>query len=177
MSPALSTTLRARVEELFEDHLDAVFNVAYRVVWSRDDAEDIVQATFLKAATRLGQLRADDRVRPWLLQIAYREGLGVLRGRRDVPTDPADLPEIASSETGPADRVLAAELVSILEEAFLQMRADERSAVVLRDIERLPMAEVARVLDIGQSAAKMRVHRGRLALRELVANNGIKVGP
>ena len=89
------------VEELFVIHVDAVFNVAYRVVWSRPDAEDVVQATFIKAFTRLDQLRDRARIRPWLLQVAYREAITVIRRRRDVPVDPAKLPEQARHRSRP----------------------------------------------------------------------------
>ncbi|MDH4278980.1 MAG: sigma-70 family RNA polymerase sigma factor [Acidimicrobiia bacterium] len=153
------------VEELFVIHVDAVFNVAYRVVWSRPDAEDVVQATFIKAFTRLDQLKDRDRIRPWLLQVAYREAITVIRRRRDVPVDPAEFPERRATGPGPDDVAVAADVASALGRALASLSEGERMAVVLRDVEQLPMREVATVMGIGRSAAKMRVHRGRQALR------------
>ncbi len=157
--------LRKRVEALFVAHVEAVFNVAYRVLWNRADAEDVVQATFLKAFTRLDQLRDSSRVRPWLLQVAYREAITVVRRRRETPTDPEALPESAATALGPEDTSVLSELAAELSKALQSLDADERMAVVLRDVEQLPMREVAEVLGIGLSAAKMRVHRGRQSLR------------
>lgn len=153
------------VEELFVAHVDAVFNVAYRIVWNRSDAEDVVQATFIKAFTRLDQLRDRDRVRPWLLQVAYREAITAIRRRRDVPVDPAELPDLRSTEPGPDERAVAADVAAALGRALASLDEGERMAIVLRDVEQLPMREVAAVMGIGHSAAKMRVHRGRQALR------------
>ncbi len=163
----------AWVEELFRAHIDSVFNVAYRVLWSRADAEDVVQASFLKAFGRLHQLEDPSRVRPWLLQIAYREAITVLRRRRDVPTDPASIPEQASTHPAPDDIAISNEIAGLISSALSKLDPNERMAVVLRDIERLPMSEVADVLEIGLSAAKMRVHRGRQSLRVLLENQDV----
>lgn len=157
------------VESLFRVHVDAVYNVAYRVVWSRADAEDIVQRTFVKALTRLDQVRDAGRVRPWLLQVAYREAITVTRQRRDVPTDPAALPDSPVLGCCPAEAAVAADQATVVHRALGRMAPDERLAVVLRDVEELPMGDVAEVLGVGLSAAKMRVHRGRASLRTLLS--------
>lgn len=162
------------LEALFVEHVVAVFNVAFRVVWSQADAEDVVQHTFLKAVTRLDQLCDTGRVRPWLLQVAYRESISVLRARREVPMDPERMPEGATNAAGPADSTVAHDVTRILNTALGRMDPDERLAVILRDVERLSMREVAEVLGVGLSAAKMRVHRGRASLRVLVASEGVR---
>ena len=159
-------SLIARLEGIFTEHLDAVFNVAYRTVWNRADAEDVVQATFLKVATRLDHLDDVDRERPWLLQIAYREAIAVIRRRRDLPTPPDAIPEVAAPEAGPEEVAAASEMAQIITAALAALQPEQRTAVVLRDVEDLPMRDVAKVLDIGLSTAKMRVHRGRAALRK-----------
>lgn len=154
-----------RAELLFRSHVDGVYNVAFRVVWNAADAEDVVQATFVKAILRGDQLRDQSRERRWILQIAYREALTVVRRRREVPVDPVMVPELVCDRPGPAAVALAAEDARAVTLALAGLNTDERAAVVLRDIEGLPMNEVAEVLGVGLSAAKMRVHRGRAALR------------
>lgn len=154
-----------QIEDVFEANVDAVFNVAQRLLWNRSDAEDVVQMTFLKALTRMDQLRESERVRPWLLQIAYRDAITLLRRRRDRPTDPVLLPEQASDESGPSDVAIASDMARIVTNALDQLDESERMAVTLRDVEDLPMRDVASIMGIGVSAAKMRVHRGRAALR------------
>lgn len=161
------------MELLFTQNVDAVFNVAYRVLWRRADAEDVVQQTFLKVLLRLDQLQDSARVRPWLLQIAYREAISVLRSRRDLPTDPTKLPETEEPGAGPADLVVLSDVARTVQGALDAMDPDERLAVVLRDVEQLPMRDVAEVLGIGLSAAKMRVHRGRASLRLAMSGKGV----
>ena len=163
-----------RVELLFVENVDAVFNVASRVVWNRIDAEDVVQRTFVKALSRLDQLNDPARARPWLLQIAYREAIAVIRSRREVPTDPGAMPDSAAAALGPADFAVASNVARIVHGALQSMDMDERLAVVLRDVEQLPMKSVAEVLDVGLSAAKMRVHRGRASLRVLLSTESVR---
>lgn len=161
------TTVEGRLErivELFELHADSVFHVAWRIVWSVPDAEDVTQTTFVRAFTRLDQLRDAGRARPWLLQIAYHSALEVLRRRRDVPTDPSELPDrpTAHDTEQIADRRAT---LTLLQEAVDQLPGTLRLAFVLRDIEGLSMIEVAETLGVGESAAKMRVARAREQLR------------
>ncbi len=158
-----------RIVELFETNANAVYNVAYRIVWNRADAEDVVQATFVQVFLKLHQLQDQTKVRGWLLQIAYRQSLTVIRRRRDQPTDPADLPDRATSHDATAAPVLQSELTRTIRAAIDQLPQNLRLALVLRDVEALPMAEVATVLDIGPSAAKMRVARARQQLRTELA--------
>lgn len=167
-------SLHVRIEALFRAHVDAVYNVAYRVLWNASDAEDVVQAAFVKAFTRLDQLEDQAKTRPWLLQIAYREAITIVRRRRDVPTDPTEMPETTSDDHGPDEQAIARTVADQISQALAQLPEDERMAVVLRDVEELPMREVAEVLEIGLSAAKMRVHRGRAELRRLLSSAEVR---
>ena len=133
----------------------------------------MVQRTFLKAVTRLDQLRDPGRVRPWLLQVAYREAISVIRSRREIPTAPAELPDALALDSCPLEAAVAADLAAIVRRALERMNEDERLAVVLRDVEQLPMGDVAAVLGIGLSAAKMRVHRGRGSLRHVLSTKEV----
>ncbi len=168
-----SRSLTAWIEELFVAHVEGVYNVAYRVVWNTSDADDVVQATFVKAFSRIGQLTDTGKVRSWLLQVAYREAITIVRRRRDVPMDPADIPPERCGLPGPAETAVASAVAAEISSALQRLEPDERLAVVLRDIEGLPMREVAEVVGIGLSAAKMRVHRGRQSLRTMLEKSEI----
>jgi RNA polymerase sigma-70 factor (ECF subfamily) len=150
---------------LFEQNADAVYNVAFRITWSAADAEDVVQETFVKAFVKRSELRDQARVRPWLLSIAYRQALAVLRARREAPVDPVGLDGPAADGEGLDPVVLRAERAALVRQAIDRLSDDLRAAVVLRDAEGLPLREVADVLGIGLSAAKMRVARAREQLR------------
>ena len=160
------------LEKLFHEHIRAVYNVAFRVLFNRADAEDIVQQTFIKAYQKLSTLRKIESARAWLLQIAYRDSISLIRKNREVSIDPNTIaePQEALSDD-PAEAILSNELAGQIEATLAEMKPDERIAVVLRDIEGLPMNQVANVLNINLSAAKMRVHRGRQFLRVALERN------
>ena len=128
-----------------------------------------MQNTFVKAVLHREQLSEPGKARSWVLGIAYREALMVLRGRRDTPTDPSRLPELVSLLPDPAEQAIRGELALLLHEAIGALPESLRVAFVLRDVEELPMVEVASVLEIGESAAKMRVARARESLRVTLA--------
>jgi len=165
----LTPAERSWLIELFKRTVDGAYNVAYRLVWNHADALDVVQSAFVSAARHRHQLRDPQRARSWLLGIAYREALMVLRSRRDVPTDPVDLPEPVLVEVDPAESAIRSELARLLDCAIRDLPDLLRAAFVLRDVEELPMNEVAHVLEIGESAAKMRVARARESLRITLA--------
>ncbi len=154
----------AELVALFRAHVDGVYTVAFRIVWNRADADDVTQITFLKAIQHLDTLRDPSLARPWLYRIAYREAIAVLRRRRETPVDPTELPERVDPAT-PETVAEAHHLAAAIDEAMATLPVLLRAAFVLRDVEELSMAEVAETLGIGNSAAKMRVHRARDQLR------------
>jgi RNA polymerase sigma-70 factor (ECF subfamily) len=159
------------ITQLFEANVGAAFNVAYRITWSRADALDVVQDAFIKAMRRADQLREPAKERSWLLAITYREALSMLRSRRDVATDPSDFDGLSGRAEDPADVVARHELAALIDAAIMRLAEPLRTAFVLRDVEELPIADVAEILGIGLSASKMRVARAREQLR--VALEGV----
>jgi RNA polymerase sigma-70 factor (ECF subfamily) len=151
--------------DLFECNADAVFNLAYRVTSNTADAEDVVQESFVRAFLRREDLRDRTRARPWLLSIAFRQSLMLLRARRDVPTDPVSLESRADQGTDPVDAALRKERAVLVRQAIGRLTDDLRAAVVLRDVEGLQLRDVAEILGIGLSATKMRIARAREQLR------------
>jgi RNA polymerase sigma-70 factor (ECF subfamily) len=151
--------------DLFESHADAVFNVAYRVTWNTADAEDVVQESFVRAFVRQQDLLHRDRARPWLLAIAYRQSLMLLRTRRGAPAERASFEQRAGGGPDPLDDVVRHEQRVLVRQALGRLPEGLRSAITLRDAEGLQLHEVAEILDIGLSATKMRVARAREQLR------------
>lgn len=149
---------------MLESNLDAAFNVAYRVTWNRADAQDVVQESFIKALVRMDQLREPARARSWLLAITYREALMALRLRRDTSSI-IDFDSLAGPSQDPADALALNELSREINAAIQRLPLLLRTAFVLRDVEEIPMSEVAHILGVSLSASKMRVSRAREQLR------------
>ncbi len=152
--------------ELFEEFADATYTLGYRILGDRHLAEDVVQETFIKVIKALPSYRGDGSIAGWIYRIGYREAIAISRRRRDEVTDPdsatfANLPAPESVEAS----VITMDLVARLDRAMLELSEPVRAAFTLRDIQGLSTKEVAQVLDVSESAVKMRLARAREALR------------
>ena len=160
------TTAGLSVATLFDEFADGVYTLGFRILRDRYLAEDVVQDTFIKVMRSLHTYRGEGPIAAWLYRIGYREAIATTRRRRDTPIDPEDMLRQGDRPTaGVEDTVLAKELALRLDTAINQLSEPLRATFALRDIERLSTADVARVLDISQSAVKMRLARAREALR------------
>jgi RNA polymerase sigma-70 factor (ECF subfamily) len=153
------------VRGLFEAHADGVYTLGFRMLGDYHAAEDLVQETFVTVLRRLGTFRGEGSLAGWLYRIAYRNAIALIRKRRDLPSDPAELPEVVDVGASVEDRVLVGELSAALDRAVARLDPDQRAAFVLRDVEGLSTAETAAALDVTVSAVKMRLSRARHFLR------------
>ena len=172
MSESIGTevTPRAHFEREALVHLDALYGFALKLARARDEAEDLVSDTMLRAFERWEQYRLGTNIRAWLFTILYH--LFVSRKRR------IDAREVRESDTDagrPArDAVGEADPEGTFYDSFLDdeiVRAidalpDEyRTAVVLSDIQELRYAEIAQILGIPEGTVKSRLFRGRRLLQ------------
>ncbi len=169
---AVPAEARISVAGLFEDLADGVYTLAFRLLWDRHLAEDVVQETFLAALRNLASYRGEGPIAAWLYRIAYRRAIAALRKRREVPTEPAEILLRAeqASPLAPSveQQVITRELMQQLERAIDALPNPLRATFVLRDIEGLSTKEVAASLGIGASAVKMRLTRARKQLRVML---------
>ena len=135
--------------------------VCYRLLDDARDVDEAVQDTFVQAWRNLERFRGDAAPYTWLYRIAVNEAL-MRRRRKTLPT--TELQETTIS--GGEDAYAAADARAFLVERLRALPVEYQTAVVLRDIEGLSNEEVARVLEISLAAAKSRIHRGRMQLRE-----------
>jgi RNA polymerase sigma-70 factor, ECF subfamily len=162
--------------ELVKQYDRRVFRMAKQITQNDEDAEDVLQETFLKAYSHLDDFQGNSRFYTWLVRIAVNEALMKLRKRRSdrmVPLDdPIDtgedeLPrEVAVWDENPEEKYSREELGEILEEAVQSLKPAYRTVFVLRDIEELSIEDTAEALGLSISAVKSRLLRARLQLRE-----------
>jgi RNA polymerase sigma-70 factor (ECF subfamily) len=162
-------------EQLVLDHSSFVYNVAYRMMGNRDDAEEVVQDAFLSAYRARERFRGASQVTTWLYRITVNAALMRLRKKSrkvEVSKDPAELVrshDSADTRETPDQAALGHELASVIQASITKLPPDLRAAVVLRDVQGLSNEEAAGALDISVSAFKTRLHRGRVALRGMLA--------
>jgi RNA polymerase sigma-70 factor (ECF subfamily) len=156
-------------EELVKRHQAAVWRVCYYFLGDALDAEDIVQDVFFKAYRGLPGFEGRASFRTWLNQIAINTSKNELRMRSRRPAvveeELGDVREPIEMVEGLDQRWQGMTGREELAQALEMLQPDQFTALQLRDVESRSYAEVAHMLGISQSAAKMRVQRARLALR------------
>jgi RNA polymerase sigma-70 factor (ECF subfamily) len=156
-------------EELFRRHQAAVWRVCYYFLGDAHDAEDIVQDVFFKACRGLLGFESRASFRTWINQIAINTCKNELRMRSRRPAvveeELGDVREPIEMVEGSDRRWQGTTGREELAQALEMLHPDQFTALQLRDLESRSYAEVAHMLGISQSAAKMRVQRARLALR------------
>ena len=159
---------------LVELYQDMLYGLCYRVVGDRETAADAAQEAFLNAYRNLARFRGDS-FRSWLTRIALNAATDILRVRKRRPADP--FPEW-EDETWqpPADESASPERTAILNQrsraiarAMRHITEDQRTAIVLFDVEGYDYQEIADMTGVSLGTVKSRIHRGRLALRDLLA--------
>jgi RNA polymerase sigma-70 factor (ECF subfamily) len=166
----------AAFTELVNRYERKIFRLAKNITQNDDDAEDVLQETFLKAYSHLNNFEGHSKFYTWLVRIAVNEALMKLRKRKTDRTVPLDEPqdtgedtvvrEIAVWEDDPEKRFGREEIRTILDSAIQSLKPAFRTVFVLRDIEELSTEETAESLGISVPAVKSRLLRARLQLRE-----------
>ena len=167
---------RAEFARLVEEYSPMIYRLGLKMLNNPQDAEDILQETFIKAYKHIGKFDGRSSISTWLYRIATNEALMSLRKKRpetvsfDIPstyeTEPQEPLQIVDWCCLPEEEFLTAEGRMRLDEAAEQLPDSLRVVFVLRDIEGLSTRETAEVLDISEMAVKTRLSRARLRLRE-----------
>jgi RNA polymerase sigma-70 factor (ECF subfamily) len=162
--------------ELVNHYERKIYRLAKHITQNEEDAEDVLQETFLKAYEHLDTFQGNSKFYTWIVRIGVNEALMKLRKRKGDRTVPLDQPvdtgeemvarEIAVWEDNPEERYSREEMREILDTAVESLKPDFRTVFVLRDIEELSTEETAEALGISVPAVKSRLLRARLALRE-----------
>lgn len=160
---------------LVKHYAPLVYARALRLTGDADDAETVLQTTFIKACTALPSFDGLSSLGTWIYRIATNEGLLLLRRRRPQQRlddlaeqlQAADLPQQQLPWTpDPLHAALDRELRDYIEQAIAALPEALRLVVLLRDVAGLSTEETASQLELSPGAVKVRLHRARLRLRE-----------
>jgi RNA polymerase sigma-70 factor (ECF subfamily) len=162
--------------ELVRRYESKIFRLAQHITQNREDAEDVLQETFMKAYQHLDQFQGNSKFYTWIVRIAVNQALMKLRRRKtdksvslDETIDTGEdtiVREIAAWEENPEQKLSREELGELLDTAIQSLEPLYRSVFVLRDIEELSTEETAEALSLSVPAVKSRLLRARLQLRE-----------
>jgi RNA polymerase sigma-70 factor, ECF subfamily len=155
----------AAFEALYQQHAGRLYNLAYRMAGSANDADDLLQDIFLLAYRKLGGFRGDSSLGTWLYRLAMNHCLDVLRSRHTRMGQQTDsLDEDGAAEPSAAP-VLGAVSRIDLERAIARLPHACRAAFLLHDVEGFGHQEVGAILGISEGTSKSQVHKARLRIR------------
>lgn len=182
--------LKSRDETAFNEivvlYQSRVYNLVYRMLGSREEAQDVAQEVFITVFKAIHLFRGESKFSTWLYRIATNHCKNRLKylGRRAVyPKTPLDdlserdqLESASMSTSGTVDRpdrlLEGVEVEKLLQEAMVELDEDHRVLIVLRDIQNLSYQEIAEITQLAEGTVKSRLHRARAALRERLVQKG-----
>jgi len=177
--------------ELIQRYEKRIYNLAFRMLQNSEDAADALQETFLRAFRHLKKFKEKSSFYTWLYRIALNVSLRKLRkrtreerrisidtigeGRIAARAEGSNGGEIPDYEFSLEAEVKRQKVIETVRNALAEIPPEWRSVVILRDMEGLSNEEVAEVLKISVPAVKSRLHRGRVLLRNILAEKLAKV--
>ena len=154
---------------LVERHSRSVFRLAYRMTGSAEDAEDVVQETFVRAYRQLRRFEARSNFATWLYRIGFNCAIDQLRSRqsRESRQAPEALDRVAAPTPGPTseDLVFAGQIGERVQQALNALSEQERAAFLMRHYHGCSIDEICRALDLKTNAAKHSIFRAVKKMR------------
>lgn len=156
-------------DELMDQHEDRVFAICLRTIGDRELALDAVQETFITVFRKVGQFEGKSAFSTWIYRVAVNTCYDVLRKAKRHKTD--ELPDGQDPVDPSSDDALTSiELRPDITAALERLPEEFRPAIVLSDLEGLPLREVADIIGVPVGTVKSRVFRGRKLLAEALGN-------
>jgi RNA polymerase sigma-70 factor (ECF subfamily) len=171
--------------EVAETYGSKIYQLAFRYLRNKEDAEEVVQDVLYKVHRKVGSFRGDAALSSWIYRITFNTAMSRLRTARyqRSQADDAQLLTSFNDEGGPIprqevadwsdmadERVLRSQLRRRVLRAILALPAIYRAPVVLRDLQGMSTEEASAVLRVKDQTLKSRLHRGRVILRKQLAD-------
>ena len=178
------------VRELADRYGSTIYQLAFRHMKSREDAEEVTQDVLMKVYRKIDAFRGDSALSSWIYRITFNTAMSRLRNSRmQRAAERADQPraaeggeaqtprQLADWSAMPDEELLRAQLRQAVISAIHELPPIYRAPVVLRDIEGLSTEEASTRLHVKDQTLKSRLHRGRLMLRARLQNftNGLSL--
>jgi RNA polymerase sigma-70 factor (ECF subfamily) len=186
---AVSTDQITDKEQLFEDellpHADALYNFAYHLTYNEEDANDLVQETFMKAFRFINSFDSGTNAKAWLFKILKNGFINEYRRKKKEPNK-VDYEDIIAYQD--ADEENGGVAFDLREDIFDGMMGDEitialnrlpidyKTVILLCDIEGFTYEEIAKIIDIPIGTVRSRLHRARNMLKESLKEYAEKMG-
>lgn len=171
---------RSAQTELVRSHTSRIYNLGLRIMRNEEDAEDVLQETFITMLHKLDQFSGKSSLYTWLYRIATNIALGKLREKKRIETEVSihepNFEALRGSQLREwpdhlEEKVSDDQFRNCLSVAMEDLPENYRAVFVLRDLENLSTKEAADVLEISEANVKVRLMRARLFLRDKLAHH------
>ncbi len=167
-------------ELLVQRHMDRIYTLVYRVVYNKEEAEDITQEVLVKVYNNIHSFDQKATFSTWLYRIAVNTALDSLEKMKrrhsmtisfsHAPSSGSDEERetiVAATEAGPEEEVMQRDLRNCIQRVLKDLDREQARVLIMRDFEDLSYADIAQALEAKLSAVKMRIHRARLAFQTI----------
>jgi RNA polymerase sigma-70 factor (ECF subfamily) len=170
---------RKAFSQLVNTYSERVYNLALRILRNNEDAEDILQETFLTVLEKFDTFDGRSSFFTWIYRIATNASLMKLRRKRIVYTEFPDNPDLERNieerafidwTQNPVNDIQDKELKNILDKSINELSEIYRTVFILRDLEFLSIKDTSKILEISEENVKIRLRRARLFLRDKLSN-------
>jgi RNA polymerase sigma-70 factor, ECF subfamily len=161
--------------EIVEIYSNSIYQLGYRMLGNRHEAEDIAQEAFIRAYVNIKSFNQDLKFSTWLFRIATNLCIDRIRKKKpdyylDAEVSGTDgltmYSQLASNSPLPEQELESLELQESVQKEIIKLPEKYRSVIVLKYIEELSLNEISEILDLPLGTVKTRIHRGREALRQ-----------
>ncbi len=164
----------AAFKTLVERHQQTIYNLCYRMLTQREEAQDATQETFLKAYRSLKEFRYESRLKTWLCRIATHECLNRMRHQECLSLDEMQAEDahvqIADSAPSPLEQIERKEVQSMIHRAIDALPHPYRLVITLYHLNELSYAEIAQAMDVPIGTVKTYLFRARALLKSKLKN-------
>ena len=167
-----------QVSEEFEECRKQAFSLAFRLLSNRDDALEVVQSSIEKGINHPGAPALDHpEFKPWLFTVVRNKSIDILRHQQRVrKVEHEEYHSSAPSGSEPDKILQQMQLRESLEAAINQLNMQQKEIILLRDYHNFSYADIAKILGIADGSVMSRLHRARMALREILIQKGFSLG-
>ena len=161
---------RQAFEGLLVKYQRPVYNAAYRMLHSAEDAQDVTQTVFLKVYEHLDSYDPKYKFFSWIYRIALNESVNCLKKQNR--TEALDREPVAASR-GPAEETGNEQLESGMQAALMTIKPEYRTVIILKHFVDCSYQEISQILDISEKKVKSRLYTGRQLLKDALDKSGL----
>ncbi len=161
---------RQAIEGLLFKYEKPVYNAAYRMLNSSEDARDVTQTVFLKVIENLDSYDPRYKFFSWIYRIALNESINCLKKQNRL--DALDR-EPVSDTSGPEEQTGSDQMSEGMQTALMTIKAEYRTVIVLKHFVDCSYEEISQILDVPEKKVKSRLYTGRQLLKEALTKSGM----